>query len=306
MSTKTPFVPNGPVHWILDWDGTITQKDTLDTLVNISASNKPDFPTLDHWNRVSQAYLSDYMTELEKHAPGGVLPTTVEDEKRLLKALKPVEQRSLDRVSASGIFEGLTGELLDEGAKKAVMSQQVELRWGFVDFLRDVQTRITRQGDVLNLLSVNWSRRFIASSLEAANVCLDPKIIFANELEGIEASRSSNGHISPEGDMKIISSDDKLRYMERLRRTNSKSGKTIPIVYVGDSWTDIECLLAADLGICMRNEPVGSSQKKLTEALQRLGVRCPHIRDLGEADEWGVVWARDFTEIQKSAMMANS
>lgn len=296
MSTKPSFSTRGPIHWILDWDGTITRKDTLDTLVNISASNKPNFPTLDHWNRVSQAYLSDYADELEKHAPGKVLPTTLEGEKKLLKALKPVEQRSLDRVSESGIFAGLTGELLDKGASKAIASQRVELRQGFIDFLQDVQARIERQGDALNLLSVNWSRRFITASLHAASAGLDPKIVFANELQGIDAGRPSNGHISPEHEMKIISSDDKLRYMEWLR-TSSK----IPLVYIGDSWTDIECLLAADLGICIRDDPMGTSQKTLAEALQRLEISCPRLQDTSQPDKWGVVWATDFAEIQKWA-----
>jgi len=68
-------------------------------------------------------------------------------------------------------------------------------------------------------------------------------------------------------------------------------------VYVGDSWTDIECLLAADLGICIRDSPMGSSQAKLAEALTRLGISCLRLKDYKDADEWGVVWASDFAEI---------
>ena len=69
------------------------------------------------------------------------------------------------------------------------------------------------------------------------------------------------------------------------------------IVYIGDSWTDFECLLAADLGICTHDDPPTSTQRKLMDSFQRVGVHCPHMQDLKEADDWGVVWAEDFTEI---------
>lgn len=81
-----------------------------------------------------------------------------------------------------------------------------------------------------------------------------------------------------------------------------------PIVYVGDSWTDIEALLAADLGICVRDEPLGESQRQLTDALERVGVRCLRLRELGEwrvgegrGEEGGgrVVWVRDWEEIRE-------
>ena len=72
---------------------------------------------------------------------------------------------------------------------------------------------------------------------------------------------------------------------------------TAPKVYIGDSWTDIESLLAADLGICIRDDPMGSSQRKLAEALERLSIPCPRLRDWEQNDEPSVVWVSDFGEI---------
>ena len=93
----------------------------------------------------------------------------------------------------------------------------------------------------------------------------------------------------------IVSSSDKLRRLEDIRQ-NAKGN---PIVYVGDSWTDIECLLAADLGICIRDEPMGSSQRQLAEALERLGVECPRLKERVVGDDGMLFWARDYTEIQE-------
>ncbi|KAF2630715.1 hypothetical protein BU25DRAFT_334718 [Macroventuria anomochaeta] len=302
MAARPPLDPSQPTHWILDWDGTITRRDSLDALVSIAASSKPNSPVLEEWKRVSEAYMSDYIAAMEKLAPGGKLPRTVQDEKKLLQALASVEQASLDRVSESQIFAGLTRKLLDEGAKSLIDSKKVEMRNGFAQFLK---LRQSRGHDGLDLLSVNWSRHFISSCLRAAGAPVEKGAINANELGGIERDLVSNGKISPEEDaeMLIISSGDKLEHMARLRKPacesrNSSLDSSRPIVYIGDSWTDIECLLEADLGICIRDEPLGSSQRKLAERLQSLGIHCPHLHDWKKADERQVVWARNFTEIQ--------
>ncbi|KAF1845863.1 uncharacterized protein K460DRAFT_366714 [Cucurbitaria berberidis CBS 394.84] len=301
-STRHPMSPHQPFHWILDWDGTITRHDTLDTLVNISASAKPDFPTEDAWRRVTKAYMDDYTATLKQLKPDGVLPKTVEDERELLKNLKAVEQRSLDRVSSSGIFAGLTATQIAAGTQKAISSQQVDFRPGFANFTQDAQAQqvgsIGHTRSLINVLSVNWSQHFISSCLRASNVSIQSPAILSNEIGDIQHGRASDGHIGPANGTMVISSDDKLRCLERLRQENAVAGDSLPIVYVGDSWPDLECLLAADLGICVRDEPMGSSQRKLADSLERLGVTCPRLRDWREADEWKVVWARDFTEIR--------
>lgn len=292
MTAKFALDPSQAIHWVLDWDGTITQRDTLDALVSVAASAKPNSLVLEEWKRVSEAYTSDYTDALEKLAPGGKLPTTVTEERKLLQALKSVEQASLDRVSASGIFAGLDQKLLERGATNVINSKKVEIRNGFADFLLLKQTR---GHDTLDLLSVNWSRHFISLCLKAASVPVDKDSIYANELDGIESDRVSRGKISPKGhsEMTIVSSSDKLDYMTRLKEQAES-----PVVYVGDSWTDIECLFAADLGICIRDSPICSSQRKLAERLENLGIHCPHLSEWSKADEWSVAWARDFADIQ--------
>jgi len=287
-----------PIHFVLDWDGTITQKDTLDALVSIAASSKPRFPILDRWKYVVDAYISDYTSTLETLGPDGALPTTIEGERKLLKDLKVMEQRSLDRIFEAKIFEGVTQQQIEEGAKKAIGKGDVALRPGYPNL---VQCLTSNSSEMLHLLSVNWSRHFIASCNSAAGIQVGTSLILANELDGIVEERPSSGQISPDGDMKIIASDDKLQHLKEIKNSTPS-----PIVYVGDSWTDIECLLAADLGICIRDEPMGSSQKKLAGALERLGVACPHLSGWQEAGQSSIVWARDFVEIQELVLSASS
>lgn len=305
MVTKHSLVPARPIHWILDWDGTITRRDTLNALVSMAAAVKPDSPILEEWKRVSEAYMSDYTTAMERLAPGGSLPKTLEEEKELLRALSKVEQASLDRVSSAGIFAGLARQLIDEGAKDLIESRKVELRTGFTAFIQLAQSRCQ---DSLDLLSVNWSRRFIGSCLAVTEAPVQRGSIYANELDGIENGQVSRGLISSGDDtkMSIISSGDKLSYFNRLRTQPCKSAigyldSATPVVYIGDSWTDIECLLEADLGICIRDEPPSSSQKKLGERLEALGAQCRHISDWVQTDQQQVVWAKDFVEVKNWA-----
>ncbi|KAF2832177.1 hypothetical protein CC86DRAFT_280234 [Ophiobolus disseminans] len=292
--SKKPYPKRDPIHWVLDWDGTITKRDTLDALVNIAASTKPNFPTINRWKQIVIAYLSDYTSTLEVLAPGGALPTTIEGERKLLKDLKVVEQRSLDRVYEAKIFEDVTNKQIEEGANKAIREGNVALRPGCLEFL---QRMSSAEGNMLHILSVNWSRHFISSCLKSAGAEVDPSPVLANELQGIARGEPSSGQISPDGETKIVASDDKLRYLEKLREDS-----IAPIVYVGDSWTDIECLLAADLGICIRDEPMGSSQKKLAEGFERLEIHCPHLSESKEQDDdTSIMWTRDFLEIHEWA-----
>jgi 2-hydroxy-3-keto-5-methylthiopentenyl-1-phosphate phosphatase len=312
---RSPPKRKQPIHWILDWDGTITKKDTLNALVSIAASTKPDFPTQDQWQRVSKAYMDDYTSTLQELAPNNNLPKTIEQERALLQDLKAVEQRSLDRVAESSIFSGLTKEALEGGAAKAVVEKKVALRDGFTSFYQVIQSqsrspspsqspfpRPETQNLNLTILSVNWSRHFIASCLSASGISLQEDRILSNELSNLVSGYSSTGYIlstdsSSSPDSTIISSPDKLLHLEALRKNNTKNMRPMMLVYVGDSLTDLECLVAADLGVCMRDEEMGSSQRQLAEALERLGVDCVRLSEWKEGKE-RVAWVKDFGEIQ--------
>jgi len=89
-------------------------------------------------------------------------------------------------------------------------------------------------------------------------------------------------------------------------------------VYVGDSVTDLECLMLVDVGICVRDEPLGSGQGALKEVLERLGVECKWIGEVGDlrrncsglaalsnGTKHGLWWARNFEEIHNSPLFSN-
>ncbi|KAF2710444.1 hypothetical protein K504DRAFT_262315 [Pleomassaria siparia CBS 279.74] len=346
MSRPTiPLPLEQPIAWVLDFDGTVTKRDTLDALVDIAAEAKPKDTISAAWKHCTESYLSDYSAALKQYAPDS-LPTTVEAEKELLEDLKEVERKSIDRVSASKIFERVTAAQLRYGAAKAVKSGRVQLRFGVNEFLHHVLSQYSQQDhspSTVGILSVNWSRRFITACLQAARASFDkplPEVrsmapeftvntvenaevkelhqahstnspkhteaplwmeIFANELGGLEDGGHSTGKLCA-GNISILSSHDKLLYLEYIQDQMSASGATkpIPVIYVGDSWTDFDCLLKANLGICIRDDPMTSSQRMLADSFKRLGIQCLHVHE-GKTDKWGVVWAKDFEQIKEWA-----
>ncbi|KAF1964995.1 hypothetical protein BU23DRAFT_490978 [Bimuria novae-zelandiae CBS 107.79] len=336
---------NQPIDWYLDWDGTITKDDTLDALVNIAVRKKIDANIQEQWESLGFDYMVDYSEIYGEYIRD--LPTTVPAEKEFLKAVEAAERRSVDRVSDSGIFQGLNEDDIKDGAKDTVQNDEVQIRPGYVDFVKNLMhwdrniEQMTGVGtirgqrgqkprrELFTILSVNWSARFIEECLKSAAAWggqyRKKPTICANELENIPSLEDSErrrseydgpGDLFPEAppstgrivpgpgqQSRIIFSRDKLERFSRTEAPNA-DGNPVPKVYIGDSWTDLECLLAADLGICIRDDPMGGTQQKLAQSLDRLGIECPRLLDIlyieheePKANDWSIVWARDFREI---------
>lgn len=64
---------------------------------------------------------------------------------------------------------------------------------------------------------------------------------------------------------------------------NVPSSTTPPTIYIGDSPTDLACLLRADVGICVRDgTTMSAEQRELKRTLERIGVRCLHVGAFGQ------------------------
>jgi len=112
----------------------------------------------------------------------------------------------------------------------------------------------------------------------------------------------------------ITTSGDKLAVMKYLLgrwKTAQRSLEPDRIelenprtAYIGDSLTDIECLLEAEVGIIMVSEGKAS---RLKEVLERNGVAVKHVSEymtqLAEGQLEAKWWARDFLEISQSNIL---
>ncbi|KAG6995710.1 hypothetical protein G7Y79_00042g078150 [Physcia stellaris] len=126
----------------------------------------------------------------------------------------------------------------------------------------------------------------------------------------ITASAPSNAPLScvgRSGEQGLYVAADKLRCLRGLVAAEKGGEGKARVIYVGDSVTDLECLLEADVGIVVRDEgALGSEQRELRGGLGRAG--------LGRIG-WGVWggcrlgrervlwWARDFEEVVASGCL---
>lgn len=326
-----------PFHLLLDWDGTLTKKDTLSIVGQIAyqqhtRSKRNDPPTLRPWAELVNAYMDDFTAHQKDYRPQTKARRAIQEERDWLSSLAPIENKSVRRVEDSGLFRGVTSKDVVLTAREAVESGELQLRTGWLDLFR--KTKGTSEPDAvssdqaetpddvstLSILSVNWSEHFIRSALreadskhqEKSSWRLDSYVqsmtILANEISGLDSVDGGSGKLTKNDSAGIRTSADKLNHLpERCQqRLDHPETRAHPleanehfIIYVGDSATDTECLLAADVGICIRDEPMGSGQRELAETLERLGVTVLHVsQDINlDRDYSAIYWASNLQEI---------
>ncbi|KAG9748050.1 hypothetical protein KCU73_g7193, partial [Aureobasidium melanogenum] len=311
-----------PIHLILDWDGTLTRKDTLSLVGNI-AYHANSSTSLPPWSDFVNGYMNDYTEHASRYEPTSSARTTIDQERQWLASLTSIENKSVQRVESSRIFKRVKASHVDHIAASSVENGHLQLR---SDWDSLFQTLLSSPNNKISILSVNWSARFIRQSLLSASSKLTSPAnetlysyvtgmdIQANEISNLESAKGSDGRLSKDSSSGIRTSADKLSHLPlrcqqkleicALTREFAEQQDDL-VVYIGDSATDLEALLAADVGICIRDDPTGSSQRELAETLHRIGV---DVRSIDEdidlkraADEQMVVyWTRGFDLVVKA------
>ncbi|KXX78279.1 hypothetical protein MMYC01_206498 [Madurella mycetomatis] len=311
----------------LDFDGTITQHDTLNALVSLALTHRnphgPNQELLARWRAIVRDYVADHAAHLAAYSPPPHLRRTLAQELDFLESLGPVEGRSVARVSRAGLFAGLRGGDLEGLGRGAVSSScsassgqgssgggggggggggsgdegVVKLRKGFGLF---VERMGGGRGWDIGVVSVNWSGRFIKGVVESGY----PQSEHGGKaFELMEERIVANGIAFPDGEIEgpeelggqpLLTAGDKLRALKSLRERMAEER----VVYFGDSTTDLACLIEADFGVVMAED---EEESKLLRTLKRVGCEVPHV------DQWRVggelAWARDFEEVLRSGVM---
>ena len=165
------------------------------------------------------------------------------------------------RVERGGLFKGMTKQSLLERAKDTSL---LSLQNGTNDFLQKFRGK-------WGILSVGWSATFIKTALTSRGVHLDDTNtpIVANEVEfdehDIGTGNLSKHEANTEG---IRIASDKLREMRKMlatwrQDTPSSTNEEELVVYVGDSETDLLCLLEADVGVIMNSQSMVDKCEKM-------------------------------------------
>ena len=281
-------------HLILDFDETLTPADTISLLTSAAYRLRPTtLPPLPPWSYFTESWLGDYNRHIQSYPHPRC---TVDEECRFLASLAPVERASIQRIEKAGVFKDLSITDL------ACAAETVTVRLGFWQACRPVLDA----GGLVSVLSVNWSRAWIRSALGAAvaREARDGK----RERERFEAEASlvsndlcSDGTTTtgeftrnPElgEDHGIWTAEDKATTMNLyLAEGGVEDGL---VVYVGDSSTDLMCLLQADVGVVIGDKLDGACERFAIELVDGLmdvcrvegGQKFYKVQDLETLGKW--------------------
>ena len=221
---------------ITDFDETISERDTISTLVHAAADNraheKEEF--LAAWQEMVQWFLTRYhrvCDAWQDHRHSLV---------DYLKSFEELETASIQRVMAKGFLEGLTKEGLRTVGRTVPKKAGVDR----------VLSRLRRDGVAVEILSANWSEALIEGATEG--ICDQ---IITNSLMYDVAGRST-GRIY----LHVVSARDKLRKFREHKKNPPNpnevgDGGVTRTLYIGDSISDFLAILDADLGVLIGQNP---------------------------------------------------
>ncbi|RHZ47466.1 hypothetical protein Glove_579g21 [Diversispora epigaea] len=232
---------------VCDFDETITQRDSTCKVAELAYKKRAqqgkcspsDDCFLDcppPWSYFVEKYFKERKEHI-KHWGETHPETSLEDHYKLLGSLREVEIASMERVEKYNCLSGIhRNELFEQG-------RRIEKRDYATEVLKIYSTKHNNnQDNNLYILSTNWSRDMLLGSLKDS-VRIEKEHILSNNLVFNETDCTA-GILKKE----VLTGLDKLAIFNKL---NIPEG-TIS-VYIGDSDTDLPCMLYANIGIIMGN-----------------------------------------------------
>lgn len=304
---------------MLDFDGTITMKDTMLAYGTIADNRDVRLgrrPTgSETFKNFGTAWMDDYSAHGKDYSPKPEDRKDIMEEITWLASLAKIESASARRVEQSEFFRHVNRDDVQKASESLLENGNIALRAGWQRLFEKAASQsdpgvfdVGDSGLHLSINSVNWSETFIRATMKNAarrssldtriSHSIDSMVIKANELYGLDDPDGASGCLDRKDSMSTRTAEDKSFNLTALQMDNTH------YVYVGDSPTDLQCLLAADLGICIRNDPLSSSSKELADVFARTGYEVPHVSDCKswsdrhfKGDKSALLWARDFDEI---------
>ncbi|SPO23440.1 uncharacterized protein UTRI_02119 [Ustilago trichophora] len=264
----TPTTPSSPtftttvtsnnskpsLRLFFDWDETITSSDTL-SLIAPPESQQLHGPSFSHY---TSAYLSDLSEFEASFGPREDWETQL----KFLDRIDEVELASVARVEDGGLFKGVTLSSIRERAER-----EVQFRDGWKGFSSWLDGEIKEGRLTADVISVGWSGEFIRHALATYSSSTSfegiPKV-YANEIEmDSDQNGVGTGKITKSSPLSLLTLQEeatqrrggirtglhKLSVMQTLSKSHEKAVTT---VYIGDSTTDLPCLVAANFGLVIK------------------------------------------------------
>ncbi|KAN0060905.1 hypothetical protein ACQY0O_006639 [Thecaphora frezii] len=270
----------------VDWDETITAQDTL-SLIAPPAGTQEKGHDFAH-------YTDAYMADLSAHELAFGVRDSLEKQLAFLESIDEVEKKSVTRVEEGGLFSGVRMQDILQRA------ESVSFRDGWESADEWLIEKAAKGLIELDVISVGWSAAFIQQALAQRRTksavavpegVAVPRVICANEVEmktNEDGELVGTGRLTKSKDAASVvqggageASRSGIRTgfhkVEELKRLCSRFEATSPVsVYIGDSNTDLPCLLECRYGLVM------GGNESLRATIERIGLQSKVIK----AAEW--------------------
>mmetsp|Transcript_2071 Transcript_2071/g.2253 ORF Transcript_2071/g.2253 Transcript_2071/m.2253 type:complete len:256 (+) Transcript_2071:23-790(+) len=230
-----------PKLFVIDWDETITNEDTIKLVAQAAYNKKKEYePKFDHFTDIYMKAFNEYNENFtSKYGERD----TIEKEIKFQTGMQNVEMSSINEIKKLKLFEGIDEEeFLAQG-------NHVTLKPHFTEFL----TKCQELKIPVIILSVNWTKLIMQAVLLKNGFKENENLkIMVNELEFKNGISTGNFNKA----ISIRTGLDKLNIVNSLIK---QYGKTC---YIGDSMTDLLSLIDSDIGIAIEEGSVIESIKK--------------------------------------------
>ena len=289
---QPPEDPRTPCHLFLDFDGTLTPKSTLAAIASLDYTATAKF---EPW---FEQYAQDLRDHTAKYKPAKEDRKTLEQETAWLDSLLEIERKSILRIEGFGMFRNIRWntdfpKILGDCVDRAIAQGTATLREDAGELIRAWLGDHNDCGSKrIDVLSVNWCRDWIKKMLDGLEIDT-PIGVASNEIDQKGSGRLSRTTAVRDGIyfVGIIEDIDfekeglwtarhKLNIMKEMIKTRWNKDHGCASCYIGDSPTDLLCLLEADVGICIQDDPMTSEQYELKDTLNRLRIEVLHIREV--------------------------
>lgn len=254
---KRQAAPENRLLLVSDFDSTCTISDSCPVLADLTVQTAGKIPggrsagetgaslLRNKWDDLVMRYMDEYEEVLNrslsnrKHGRGKGF--TAEELQEFLKEMSEFEQKANARVEEAAVLKGLSLAAIQDAGKS------MPLREGCSDFFKRLGSQEVHVDT--HMLSVCWSKTFIESVLEQGGIHIAN--VNANEL--VFDGNISTGKIT----FNVETALDKRRHFYQIldhlndRKATDSKLQQVRSVYIGDSLTDLLCLLRADVGIVL-------------------------------------------------------
>lgn len=238
-----------PKLFVIDWDETITNEDTIKLVAQAAYNKKKEYePKFDHFTDIYMKAFNEYNENFtSKYGERD----TIEKEIKFQTGMQNVEMSSINEIKKLKLFEGIDEEeFLAQG-------NQVTLKPHFTEFL----TKCQELKIPVIILSVNWTKLIMQAVLLKNGFKENENLkIMVNELEFKNGISTGNFNKA----ISIRTGLDKLNIVNSLIKQYGKA------CYIGDSMTDLLALIDSDIGIAIEEGSVIESIKKLNFPIKNL------------------------------------